>query len=211
MSAGWAGGATAVVTARHFQLKTVIDVAPVFTADGGFFDNPANIGSGTKDELQATVTLPFDKLPIPALRVKGAQLRGDATWRRSRVTDPASGDKRAISKLRPLDWEAHFTHDLPQWRLTWGVDAFGGWRETYFRSSSQQNVKLRTYLVAFAEYRPQPNLSLRAELQNATSRGLRITRYSYAGLRGVTPLATVDDRDLQFGHILWFRVRRTFG
>lgn len=206
---GW--GATAVVTLRHFQLRDAIDLAPAFTPDGGVFDNPANIGSGAKQEAQVTATLPLDRLPIRALRLKGAQLRGDATWRRSRVTDPTTGERRAISGLRPLEWEAHFTHDLPQWKLTWGVDAYGAWRETYYRSSVEELVKLRTFVVGFVEYRPRPNLQIRAEAQNATARNLRVTRYLYGGLRGASPLERVDDRDLEFGPILWLRVRRTFG
>ncbi|WP_091734993.1 TonB-dependent receptor plug domain-containing protein [Phenylobacterium immobile] len=204
-------GATGVVTLRHFRLSNVVDVGPVFSGDGSVFDNPANIGPGTKAELQATITLPFDRLPIRILRVKGAQLRGDTTWRRSRVTDPTTGEMRTISGLRHLEWEAHFTHDLPQWKLTWGVDAFGAWREAYFRSSNKELVKLRTYVTGFVEYRPKPNLQLRAELQNATSRGLRVTRYLYDGPRGAAPLAAINDRHLQFGPMVWFRVRRTFG
>lgn len=206
---GW--GATGVVTVRHFVLRNVIDVAPVYADDGSIFDNPANIGSGTKEEAQATLTLPFDRFPIQALRLKGAQLRGDLTWRRSRVTDPTNGETRSISGVRPLEWEAHFTHDLPQWKVTWGIDAFGAWRETYYRSSNKELVKLRTFVIGFIEYRPQPSLQLRAELQNATSRGLRVTRYLYNGPRGAVPLATVADRDIQFGPMLWFRVRKTFG
>lgn len=201
----WGKGAV-VLTYRHFELKDVIDTAPVFDATGKAFDAPGNIGSGTKSEYAISGTLPLEKLGW-----KGAELRGAATWRDSSVTDPTTGRKREISGLRPLSWEAHFTHDLPQWRMNWGVDAFGAWRETYYRVDQITDRKLKTYVELFAEYRPQPDLSLRVELSNLTERGFRNTRRVWNGPRSAGPLQFTDDRDIQFGRMVYFRVRKTFG
>jgi len=106
------------ITLRHSALTDVIDRAPIFTATDAF-DSPANIGDGTKDELALELTLPFERIGM-----KGAQLRGSSTWRRSEVTDPTTGAKREISGLRPLEWDAEFSWDLPQYKLNWG------WRST---------------------------------------------------------------------------------
>jgi outer membrane receptor protein involved in Fe transport len=201
----WGSGAV-VLTLRHSALSDAIDRAPIVSPGGGVFDAPANIGDGTKNEVALSLTLPLDRLGL-----KGAQLRGEGTRRWSEVTDPTTLEKREISGLRPLEWEAHFTHDLPQWRATWGVDAFGAWRETYYRFDQVQTDKLRTYVLAFIEWKAQPDLSVRMEVANATSRGFRHTRYRYEGLRGSTPLSYVDDRDIQFGRMLFVRVRKTFG
>ncbi|MDP3869990.1 TonB-dependent siderophore receptor [Phenylobacterium sp.] len=199
----WTKGA-AVLTLRHFALTDAIDRAPVFGPSGAF-DAPSNIGDGTKDELQVTLTLPLDRF------IPGAQLRGDSTWRRSEVTDPTTGAKREISGLRPLDWEAHFSQDLPQWRATWGVDAFGAWRETYYRFDEISTDKLKTYVTLFAEWKPKPDLLVRAEIQNATARGFRHTRQLYSGPRGANPLTAIDDRDIQVGRVFYVRVRKSFG
>ncbi|MES2723008.1 MAG: TonB-dependent receptor [Pseudomonadota bacterium] len=199
----WTKGA-AVLTLRHFALTDAIDRAPVFGPSGAF-DAPSNIGDGTKDELQVTLTLPLDRF------IPGAQLRGDSTWRRSEVTDPTTGAKREISGLRPLEWEAHFSQDLPQWRATWGVDAFGAWRETYYRFDEISTDKLKTYVTLFAEWKPKPDLLVRAEIQNATARGFRHTRQLYSGPRGANPLTAIDDRDIQVGRIFYVRVRKSFG
>ena len=199
----WTKGA-AVLTLRHFALTDAIDRAPVFGPSGAF-DAPSNIGDGTKDELQLTLTLPLDRF------IPGAQLRGDSTWRRSEVTDPTTGAKREISGLRPLEWEAHFSQDLPQWRATWGVDAFGAWRETYYRFDEISTDKLKTYVTLFAEWKPKPDLLVRAEIQNATARGFRHTRQLYSGPRGANPLTAIDDRDIQVGRIFYVRVRKSFG
>ena len=199
----WKKGA-AVLTVRHFALSDAVDRAPIYGPSGPF-DAPSNIGDGTKDELQATLTLPLDRL------IPGGELRGDATWRRSEVTDPTTGAKREISGLRPLEWESHFTQDLPGWRATWGVDAYGAWRQTYYRFDEISTDKLKTYVTLFGEWKPRADLLVRVEIQNLTERGFRHTRQVYAGPRNTSPLDFVDDRDIQVGRMFYVRVRKSFG
>lgn len=199
------GGAVVLLTVRRSAIDDVIDRAPVFLPTG-VFDAPSNIGDGTKDELMLTASL-----PLAPMGLKGVTIRGEATWRRSEVTDPTTGETREISGLRPVEWEAHFTHDLPAYRFNWGVDFFGGWRETYYRFNEVSTDKLKTYVVPFVEWKPQPDVILRAEIQNVTSRGFHHTRTVYAGPRNVSPVAFVDDRDIQVGPMYWFRIRKTFG
>ncbi|MDZ4375836.1 MAG: TonB-dependent receptor [Phenylobacterium sp.] len=198
------GDAAVVLTYRHFELSDVVDRGP---DPSGAFDAPANIGSGVKDEWIANLTLPLDRL-----RIRGGQLKGQVTWRDSEVTDPTTGESREISNLRPVEWEASFTQDLPDWRMTWGVDAFGGWRQTSYRFNSIDTAKLKTYVRPFAEWRAQPDLVIRAEIGNLTGRGLRRTRQVFDGLRtaGEAPLR-IEDRDYQFGRMYYIRVRKTFG
>ncbi|MET3527214.1 TonB-dependent receptor plug domain-containing protein [Phenylobacterium koreense] len=199
------GGAVVVVTARRSLIDDVIDRAPVFLPTG-VFDAPSNIGDGTKDELLLTATLPFDPVGL-----RGVTLRGQATWRHSETTDPTTGEEREISGLRPVEWEAHLTHDLPAYRFNWGVDVFGGWRETYYRFNEISTDKLKTYVVPFAEWKPRRDIVLRAEIQNVTSRGFRHTRVVYDGPRDTSPVAFINDRDIQVGPMYWFRIRKTFG
>jgi outer membrane receptor protein involved in Fe transport len=198
------GGAAAVLTYRRSELSDVIDRGP---DPSGAFDSPANIGSGTKDEWVANLTLPLDRV-----RIRGGQLKGQVSWRDSEVRDPTTGEKREISRLRPVDWEATFSQDVPDWRMTWGVDAYGGWRETSYRFNAIDTIKLKTFVRPFVEWRAQPDLVVRAEIGNATSRGLRRTRQVFDGVRtaGEAPLR-IEDRDYQFGRMYYVRVRKTFG
>jgi len=200
----WKDGAV-VLTLRHSALSDVIDRSPVFTASG-VFDAPSNIGEGTKDELILNVTL-----PLAPLGLAGAQLKGQSTWRRSEVTDPTTRSDREISKLRPLEWEATFSQDVPRWKATWGVDVYGGWRETSYKFDEISTTKLKTFVRPFAEVRLRPDLLLRVELPNVTERGIRRMRTVYAGPRDTSPVAYVDDRDLQFGRMFYVRLRKTFG
>lgn len=200
----WGKGAL-VATYRHFELRDVIDSAPV-RGPGGVFDAPANIGGGTRDEYAVSLNL-----PLQTLGWNGAELRGEATWRDSRVSDPTTGAGREISGLRPLSWEARFTHDLPQWRLNWGLNVFGAWRRTFYRVDQITDVKLKSYVQLYAEWKPQPDLSIRTELANLTERGQRNTRNVFTGPRDISALAFIDDRDIQFGRMVYVRVRKTFG
>lgn len=200
------GDAAIVLTARHSALTDVIDRAPVFTPGGGVFDAPSNIGDGTKDELIADLTLPLARLGL-----KGALLKGNVTWRESEVTDPTTGQKREISALRPVEWEATFTQDLPRWKTSFGVEAYGAWRDTYYRYNEISTDKLKTFVKPFVEYRPRPDIVIRGEIQNVTERGFRHTRQVYGGPRNTSPLLYTDDRDIQFGRMYWIRVRKTFG
>ena len=199
------GEGSVSLSLRHSALTDVIDRAPIFTATESF-DSPANIGAGTKDELTLEITLPFDKVGM-----KGAQLRGSSVWRKSEVTDPTTHAKREISGLRPQEWEAHFSWDLPQYKLNWGVDYNGAWRRTYYRLDEIEISKLKTYVQPFIEWKPLPDLSVRGEWSNATERGFRNTRYIYNGPRDRNGLAYVEDRDIQFGQMYYIRIRKTFG
>lgn len=198
-------GAAIVLTLRHSALSDAVDRAPVFLPTG-VFDAPSNIGDGSKDELILSLSAPLAKLGL-----NGATIKGESTWRRSEVTDPTTGEKREISGLRPLEWEAHFTHDLPAHRLTWGVDVYGGWRETYYRFDEISTDKLKTFVTPFAEWKPLSDVVIRAELQNATNRGFRHTRTVYDGPRSTSDIAFVDDRNIQFGRMYWVRIRKSFG
>jgi outer membrane receptor protein involved in Fe transport len=199
----WGAGA-GVLTLRHSALTDAIDRAPV-VGPGGVFDAPANIGAGTKDELVATLTLPLDRLGL-----KGAQLRGTSTWRRSEVTDPATHDRRDISKLHPLDWELHFNWDIPKWRASAGVDLYGPFQFATYRFDQIDLLKRPAYVQLFYEWKPSPDLSWRVELNNLAGRGLRTTNYVHSGPRGANGLAFVDDRDTGGDRVLKLRLRKTF-
>jgi outer membrane receptor protein involved in Fe transport len=201
----WGAGSTAL-TVRHYELTDAADRAPVFDSTGGVFDAPANIGDGTKDELQFDLTLPLDRLGV-----KGGRLQGTSTWRWTQVTDPTTRAHREISGLKPLEWEAHYTQDLPQWNAVWGVDVFGAWRKTYYRFDEISTDKLKTWVALFAEYKPRSDLVVRVELDNATERGFRHTLVDYAGPRNVKPETNLDDRDIQFGRMIYLRIRKSFG
>jgi outer membrane receptor protein involved in Fe transport len=201
----WGSGAV-VATLRHSELTDVIDRAPVFGAGGAVADAPGNIGDGTKDEAILSLTVPLDRLGV-----KAGQFKAQGTWRESEVVDPTTGSAREISALRPVEWELHFSQDLPDWRATWGVDVSLAYRESYYRLTEIETRKLDPWVVVYADIKPRRDLILRLELQNIGARGVTRIREVYAGPRDAAPLLYTDVRDLDFNPMIFVRLRKAFG
>jgi len=201
-------GSSIVLSARHFKLTDVEDRGPVFASDGAVFDQPTNIGEGTKDELQATVTLRMD-----ALGWKGALIKGDLTRRWSEVTDPTTHEKREISNLHPIDWTVNFSQELPSLHSSVGFDLFNPWRQTSYRFNFVETVKLKAYFRPFAEWKPRPDMSLRLELPliNHPKIRLRDQIKIFDGPRapGALPVA-VQERTFTFPYSWYIRFRKEF-
>ena len=197
----WTSG-VASVGARHYELTDVIDRAPVGSG-ANLSDAPGNIGAGTKDEVTAAFALPLAKFGLPA-----AQLKAQATWRWSQVTDPVTHRNREISILHPVDWEAHFTQALPAQNANWGMDVTGAFRERAFRLTEIETKKVDTWIVVYYEAKLKPDLIFRAELQNLGQRDSKRIRDVYLGPRNLAGLSYTDDRDFQYGQQLLVRLRK---
>ncbi|TAJ74673.1 MAG: TonB-dependent receptor [Phenylobacterium sp.] len=202
----WGRGAL-VLTATHVEVQGVEDRGPVFTPTG-IFDRPANIGDGSRDILRADLTLPLERLGL-----NGAQLKGFVTRRWSQVDDPTTLTARRISGQRPVEWEVKITQDLPRQNLTWGVELYGGYQQVLYRFNAVDSYKLDPFLMTYVEWRPRPDINIRAELENITRRGYRQTNVTYVGVRDADQAgaARLFDRNFHFGRIVYLRVRKTFG
>ncbi len=196
------GGLT--LTGRHLQITDVVDRAPIFVPNGNAFDAPANIGDGTENDFVANLTMPLDRLGLT-----GAQIRGDYTRRWSQVIDPTTHDPRPISGLHPSDWDFHFSQ--PVGRVIYGVDLYGGWQQRNYRFNEIEIDKLGTYVTPFWEWKPNPGLSWRIELDNVTDRGFKHTFENYNGARSLVPLDVTEQRSVHPSRIFYLRLRKTFG
>jgi len=189
-------GAAAVLTLRHEDVSDVSDLYPrrvqVDTDNDGvletiFVEGPGNIGDGTNDLVQFTLTLPLAKLGL-----EGGELKVDTMWQNSEVTDPLTGDKRRFSEQRPEKINVNFRQDLPELNLTFGLGWFGGWRESYYQGTAIENLKLRDFFNSFVEWKPEPGFTLRAELNNFDAYSFDIERRVYGGPRDVNPLSYIE-------------------
>jgi hypothetical protein len=182
----------------------VVDSIPLDLGGGVVIDAPGNLGDGTIDTAAVALSLPLARLGVP-----GAQLRPTVTWRRSEVTDPVTGRPRPVSALHGMDWEVHFTQDLPAWRMNWGIDIFSGYSETTYRVSEISNFSLRPFVTLFGEYKPRPNLLFRVEVHNLTGRDTDFTRTIYDGPRNTGQVALVEQRQTHPGPYVLLRMRQT--
>jgi outer membrane receptor protein involved in Fe transport len=199
------GSGSVVLTARHSRLTDVVDRGPVFSPTG-VFDAPTNIGTGRLDDLELTATVPLARFGL-----KGLEVKGDVARHWSSVTDPTTGRKREISGQHPIDWNLSFSYDMPAQRFRWGVNLFGSFRESYYRFNLIDTVKYDSYLAPFAEWRATPDITLRAEVDNATAREVRQTDEVYPGPRSSGGKPDVQDRNLKNGRIFYVRIRKSFG
>ncbi len=199
----WTDGVVSL-TYRHLILQDVVDRVPVF-APSGVFDEPGNIGDGRQDDIVATFSLPLGRLGL-----SHAVLRGTGTWHFSQVTDPTTGEQRAISGLHPFDGELHFSQDLPRWNLTWGVDLPIAYQERFFRFDEIDTNRSNSVPTVFIDYRARPDLTLRFSAETLLDR-YRFERQVFAGPRDRSPLQFIDVQDRHFGHVFFLRLRKTFG
>lgn len=211
----WKSGAI-TLTFRHSELKDAIDRGPVrvTTTDPvtgqtvtNVFDQPTNIGDGTKDELIVNLNLPLERVGL-----KGGLLRGELNRRWSDVTDPTTLTTRRISRLRPLEWNVSFSQDLPRWGTSLGFDLYSGWSQISYRFNYISEVKLQNaYLATWIEKRLDPTTVVRLEVANWSERGIRIATKQFDAPRDTGQLVFTDDRDLTPGRSIYIRVRKTFG
>jgi hypothetical protein len=192
------------LTLRHLVLEDVIDRVPVLSSSG-YFDEPGNIGGGSENDITASFTIPIKRL------VPGGEIRGTVNWRFSSVTDPTTGEKRPISGQLPIDGDLHFSQDLPNWKMKWGVDANLGNLQRYYRFNEIDSYRIGAYDTVYVERRLPRHMSLRFELDNAGSRPLQIARQVYNGPRNTSTLDYTDFQDRKFGLEFYTRLRINFG
>jgi len=199
----WDSGVVSL-TVRRLELEDVVDRVPVFAASG-VFDEPGNIGGGSENDLVVSLDLPLQRLGLD-----NADLRGVATWRFSRVTDPTTGRKRMISGQDPLDTEVHFAQDFPEWKLNWGVDLYPQFYNRQFRFDEVDTNNTSFEGRVFVDYKIMPDLWLQVTLDtNQIVNG--VTRQVFSGPRNIDPLQFTDFRRHDFGPITFFKLRKSFG
>jgi outer membrane receptor protein involved in Fe transport len=219
----WENGAI-VLTLRHEEIADVIDVKPFFIPvdanndgiqddveppigepDTDLVSSVGNIGDGKNDVIVLSATLPLERFGL-----KGAELKFDGTLQQSEVRDPTTGVMRRISGQRPDNLNLSFRHDLPELKLTYGVNFYAGWRERHYMPDEIQLLDLRSFWGSFLEYKPTTNFTLRGEINNFVPYQFDITRRVYEGSRATEPLDFVQNEHRDSQVIAQIRARWTF-
>ena len=194
-----------VLSLRHDSIQGVVDRVPV-VGPGFAFDAPGNLGDGTRREVQAVVNLPLD-----AAGLRGGLLQADFLWRRSRVTDPATGLKRPISDEPGFEGQLHLTQDLPRWRARWGADVTLAQSKVNYLFDEVKTDCVEARLGLFAEYRATPAWNVRVHVDNLTNGRVDRSREQYEGLRGRAGLKRIETRSMAFGRFIGVSIQHAFG
>ncbi|NLS27556.1 hypothetical protein S2M10_25530 [Sphingomonas sp. S2M10] len=196
----WGKGALEL-GAKHEATRHVIDYIPL---EGGF-DAIGNIGTGTRDTLSGTLTLPFDKLGI-----KDARFRGNAEVVRSHVTDPLTGERRRYTNEVPFTCSGSFSQDLFGGRFTYGVYGSCGQPGTnLYRIGEFRTTEIEPVVEIYGIWKPSKKLTIRLDAGNLTNPARIYERDVYTGERNASPLAYREQRVQRRGQYLYLQIRRT--
>lgn len=183
---------------RHDEIVDAIDVIPL---DDGL-SAVGNIGDGTLDQLAVNVLVPMDWAGFT-----GGRLGFRNTWNQTEVTDPTTGEARPISNVRSTQATFTIAQDITSWKLQWG----GAWipllGQTSFDPDQRFSWRGRDYFEAWAEYKPTPTLSIRAQIniwdnfdQERIAYGDRVSR----------PVSYIETREIDPRTFYQIRLRKTF-
>jgi len=187
----------------HDRISDVVDRVLVQQGDE-VFDAPGNIGDGQRDTLSLDASTP--------LLFPGARLRTTLLWRRSRVTDPVTGQPRGISEEKPFEGEVEFSQEVEALRLNWGVLLEHlGERETKYRYDRVTRESEDAGWTLFAERRVGEHWRLRAEITDLFGRDFREQRWNWDDTRADGPVADTELRKRLSPGTVSLTIRRSVG
>ncbi|MFM9852104.1 MAG: outer membrane beta-barrel protein [Sphingomonadaceae bacterium] len=148
------------------------DLIPVIVRDAqgaitSRFDGSGNIGNSTRWRGELDITLPFDWL-TKRLGITGMELKYNAQYQNSRVTDPVTGRSRRRSGIALWQQRFNFRHDIPKAGISWGIDAFASAPNSDFFIDQIRTFRSGAELFAFLEYKKLKIGTLRFQISNVT-------------------------------------------
>ncbi len=183
---------------RHDEIVDAIDVIPL----GDDLSAVGNIGDGTLDQLSLNVVVPLDKIGFT-----GGQFTFKNDWNKTRVTDPTTGEERAISGQRATQANIGVQQDIASWKLQWGVNWLPYLGQPNYQPDQVSRWRGSDYFEMFAEYKPSSTLAIRAQLNLWDDFTQRRTVFADRQTREVL---FVEDREIDPRTFFSLRVRKTF-
>ena len=183
---------------RHDEIIDAIDVIPL----GDDLSAVGNIGDGVLDQLSLNVVVPLDKIGFT-----GGQFTFKNDWNKTRVTDPTTGEERAISGQRATQANIGVQQDIASWKLQWGVNWLPYLGQPNYQPDQVSRWRGSDYFEMFAEYKPSSTLAIRAQLNLWDDFTQRRTVFADRQTREVL---FVEDREIDPRTFFSLRVRKTF-
>ncbi|MDP3175629.1 MAG: outer membrane beta-barrel protein [Phenylobacterium sp.] len=167
-------------------------------------DAPGALGGASRTYATASMTIPLDRLGVPSSTISGT-----LNLRRSRVTDPVTGERRELSGEVGASGSLAFRQDIPSRRINWSIDVQASSNSRSFRLREVRDYQARPSVGAQIEYQASKalKLSLRIETNTLAADNLRIL---YFNSRASGQIENFEQRSTQVFPILYFRVRKVF-
>ncbi|GAA0545190.1 hypothetical protein FHS83_000601 [Rhizomicrobium palustre] len=200
----WERGAVSL-SLTHEDISGVLDYIPV-PSGSGFFNAPGNIGGGHKNLVDISSMLPLDFLGLP-----NGRLKTTIAWKLTGVRDPATGETRAISGVRPRSYKFTFSQDIDSLKSTWSAFFYTGWHENSYRPDRFRDRNLPPLYVELEwDYKPTPQWMIAVAAKNVGQFNYDDQNTFYSGLRGSSPAVQWTDYQVHSQARLYVEVRRTF-
>lgn len=184
---------------RHDEIVDAIDVIPL---EGGL-SAVGNIGDGTLDQLAVNILVPMTRFGFT-----GGRLGFRNTWNHTEVTDPTTGETRAISGVRPSQAIFTIAQDITSWKLQWGGAYITKLSQFSYDPDQTSGFRGADYFEIWAEYKPTATLALRAQINLWDD--FEVQRTVFADRTAARPVAFYENRYIDPRTFVRLQLRKTF-
>ena len=184
---------------RHDEIVDAIDVIPL---DMGL-SAVGNIGDGTLDQIAVNVAVPLDNIGF-----SGGKFSFRNTWNHTEVTDPTTGEIRAISGVRPTQAVIGISQNITSWKINWNVSYIPLLGNKSFDPDQTSGFRGREYFEIAASYKPTPTLTLSAQVNLWDD--FSTSRTVYADRTAARPIAFTETRTIDPRTFWRLTLRKTF-
>jgi hypothetical protein len=161
-------------------LARVVIPAPTATDPTRTVEITKNVGPGTRTFFRLAGSIPLDRYGM-----KGGQLNFDATVRESDTIDAVTLESRRFSNDQPFSWNVNLTQNIVRLNLRWTVFLEGDSTSTSYQPRSITIGQGGYFLGAQVSWKPRPDLTLGAGLNNISAIGGRNEVIFYDAPRNV--------------------------
>jgi len=147
-------------------------------------------------------------VPTDKLGVTGGRFGFRNDWNHTEVTDPTTGQVRPISGVRARQPTFSFAQDLPRWKLNYELAMITTLGQATYRPDQTFAWRGGNYVQASVEYKPQPTLSIKAQVNVWNE--FDVSRTVYANRTAERPILFTEDRFIDPREFVTITVRKTF-
>ena len=195
-------GGLVSVKGYYDDITDHIEVIPV--GDGSVVA-PGNIGAAREYGAELKGSLRLDRLGVA-----GGVVETNVLARKTRATDPFTGEKRRILDLTDYTWSVRFRQDFAWHNLSYGVTLEDESIRDGFDISYSHRFSRKPDFQAFIELQPVAGLTARLEGVRLLQAGAERRRLTYLGNRGRGLLIRREFRDIKFSRDIKLSLRGAF-
>ena len=200
----WSKGAV-TLSYLHASVEKINDRIVVI-APTGIFDAPGNIGDGTRDRVNLSTTIPFDRMGLTDLR-----LVADVNWNWGDLVDPVTGVHRAASNASSFGGNINLIQDIPAWNSTVSFQLLIQPRYTNYllRELRVEHTRIHRQVVSWT-WQARPDFQIRFQAENPLRRERVRERTLYTTSRAVGDLSSSETQRTTSRPVFRLTLRKTF-